>query len=84
MSGQNCAKWPKIAKNAHTEGWDKCGKCPTLTGVRPKHGLQSFVSNTSLGCRQNLPAFGNDGVHKWAHDLGLTQISHKKALMCLA
>ena len=80
-SGEKYATWPKIAVNAYTQGWGNCGTYCTWTGVCPKFGLTSFVSNVSVGCRSDPPRFGNGGVNKWAHDLGLTDFAHKKALM---
>ena len=44
--GTKIQKWPKLAGNAHTHGWGKCGTCLIWTAVCPR--VMSYVSNIPL------------------------------------
>ena len=53
-----------MAKHAHTHGGGKWSTCLTWTGVFPRIGIKSYVSNISFGRRSNPSGLGNDRVAK--------------------
>ena len=76
-----------MAKNGYNcahSWWGQMEHMSTWTGVCPRIGINSYLSNIHFGRRPTPAGFGNGRVAKSAHDLGFTRIAHMVALVCQA